>query len=390
MKILQILPELSAGGVERGTLEIGKYLVEEGHESVVISNGGRLVEPLEREGSRHIQLPVHRKSVFSLRQVPILRQVLERESPDILHARSRVPAWIAWLAWRQLPPSDRPHFVTTVHGFYSVNRYSRIMTRGERVVAVSAAARAYIRRNFPRTPEDRIVVIPRGVPAAGICPGYRPEASWLRGWQQDYPHLEGKRVLLLPGRITRFKGHADFFQLLASLKSRGIPIHGLIAGEAHPKKRAYLQELKTGVAALGLEDDITFTGHREDLRDVMSISDIVFSLSRQPEAFGRTTLEALAIGKPVVAYAHGGVAEQLERIFPAGAVAVSDLPGLVATTLEILSSNLVPGPIPPAFTCEEMCRATLEMYRELSRGRSAFPSMTDGLVLDAAKGGETG
>ena len=117
MKVIQILPELNSGGVERGTLEVGQYLVQQGHESVVISNGGRQVAQLEAEGSRHITLPVHNKRLSSLKQVKVLRRLFEKEQPDIIHLRSRVPAWLAWLAWRKMDPQTRPRLVTTVHGF---------------------------------------------------------------------------------------------------------------------------------------------------------------------------------------------------------------------------------------------------------------------------------
>ena len=136
MKVIQILPELNAGGVERGTLELAGFLVAAGHEALVISNGGRLVADLERCGARHVILPVHRKSVASLWQVGSLRRILTEERADMLHLRSRVPGWLAWLAWRGMNPQTRPHLVSTVHGFYSVNVYSAVMTRGERVIAV--------------------------------------------------------------------------------------------------------------------------------------------------------------------------------------------------------------------------------------------------------------
>jgi glycosyltransferase involved in cell wall biosynthesis len=369
MKILQILPELNAGGVERGTLEVGRHLVEQGHESLVVSNGGQLVEQLEREGSRHIRLAVHRKSPFTLRQIPVLRRLLVEEKPDILHLRSRVPAWIAWLAWRKLPVASRPRLVTTVHGFYSVNMYSEIMTRGERVIAVSSATREYIVQNYPRTPRDRIVVIPRGVPEVEIQPGYQAPEEWRTSWQAQYPWLGDKQVLLLPGRITRLKGHPDFFRLIAELKARGLRIHGLVVGDTHPKKRGYLDELKKQVHSLGIADEVTFIGHRGDLREIMAVSDLVLNLSRQPESFGRTTLEALAIGKPVVAYAHGGIREQLELIFPAGAVPLGDRAPLFSTAAKILSEGTKPGPIPSIFTREEMCRSTLEVYQEIAQKR---------------------
>ena len=119
MKVIQVLPELNAGGVERGTLELGRHLAAAGHESLVVSAGGRLVEQLETEGSRHIRLPVHRKSPATLGQVRPLRRLFETESPDIVHLRSRVPAWVAWLAWRKMDPAGRPRLVSTVHGFNS-------------------------------------------------------------------------------------------------------------------------------------------------------------------------------------------------------------------------------------------------------------------------------
>ena len=152
MKVLQILPELNAGGVERVVLVISDHLVATGHQSVVVSNGGRLVAALEKSGAQHLALPVHRKSLGSLFQVRPLRRILDQERPDILHIHSRVPGWIAWLAGRKMNPQTRPRLVSTVHGFYSVNAYSAIMTRGERVIAVSECIRDYVAQNFPKTP----------------------------------------------------------------------------------------------------------------------------------------------------------------------------------------------------------------------------------------------
>ena len=136
MKVMQVLPELNSGGVERGTLEVADFLVKQGHEALVVSNGGRQVEKLEESGARHIAMPVHRKSLSSLFQVRPFRKLLEQEKPDILHIRSRVPGWIAYLAWRKMDKTTRPRLVSTVHGFYSVNRYSAVMTKGERVSPV--------------------------------------------------------------------------------------------------------------------------------------------------------------------------------------------------------------------------------------------------------------
>jgi glycosyltransferase involved in cell wall biosynthesis len=369
MKVLQILPEMNAGGVERGTLEIGRYLVHQGHEALVVSNGGRLVAQLETAGVRHIALPVHRKRLGSLFQVRPFRRLLETERPDILHIRSRVPGWIAWLAWRKLNPAQRPTLVSTVHGFYSVNAYSAIMTRGERVIAVSESIREYITANYPRTPKEIIRVIPRGIEPAEYPRGFRPDPSWFAAWQKDFPHLAGKRVLTLPGRITRLKGHEDFLRLIAALIDNGEPMHGLIVGDVHPKKREYLDELRGLVEQLKLSAHITFTGHRSDLREILSVSDVVYSLSTQPESFGRTTLEALALGRPVVAYDHGGVGEQLRQFFPEGRVTLGNAEQLRKATRSVLHNCNEPRPVREPFTLAAMCCATLGVY-----GESCSPS----------------
>ncbi len=365
MKVLQILPELNSGGVERGTLEVAAHLVREGYDALVVSNGGRQVEALVHSGARHIAMPVHKKRLGTLLQVRPLRRLFETERPDIVHIRSRVPGWVAWLALRKMSSTERPRLVSTVHGFYSVNAYSAIMTRGERVIAVSECIRDYVRAHFPRTPESAVRVIPRGVEPGRYPRGFEPDAGWLVDWQREQANLKGKITLLLPGRITRLKGHEDFFGLIAGLKAGGLPAHGLVVGDTHPKKRAYLDELRASVSARGLDEDISFLGHRSDLREIMAVSDLVLSLSQQPESFGRTVVEALSLGRRFVGYDHGGVGEQLRVIFPAGCVRLGDVEGLLETTRRVLLERPEPGPIPAAYTLEAMCRATEAVYRDL-------------------------
>lgn len=364
MKVLQVLPELNSGGVERGTLEVGRHLVSLGHQSLVVSHGGRLVERLEQEGSRHLTLPVHRKSLASLRQVAPFRALLAEEQPDILHLRSRAPAWIAWLAWRKMDPATRPRLVSTVHGFYSVNPYSKVMTRGERVVCISHAVRAYVTKNYPDVPEDRLRVIHRGADPAEFPFGYQPPAEWLAEWTADHPQLADRFVVLLPGRITRWKGHEDFLRIACALKERVPNFHGLIAGGPHPRKQAYYDEIRRKSTALGLDDHLTFLGHRNDLREVMAVSDVVISLSTDPEAFGRVTLEALTLGKPVAGYDHGGVGEQLAALLPAGAIPLGDHRAMA----DLLTSwaGEAPAPADPGpFTRDKMLGKLTSLYQEL-------------------------
>jgi glycosyltransferase involved in cell wall biosynthesis len=365
MKVIQILPELNSGGVERGTLEVGKYLVDQGHESIVISNGGRLVTQLEAEGSRHITLPVHKKRLSSLKHVKFLRHLFEEERPDIMHLRSRLPAWLAYLAWCKMNPQTRPRLVTTVHGFYSVNAYSRIMTKGERVICVSNGVKDYVLKNYSNITEDRLSVIHRGVDPNEFPHGYQPPADWLAKWDADYPHLKGKYIVTLPGRITRWKGQLDFIEVIAGLKEKDIPLHGLIVGNPHPKKIDFFEEVKKTIQMAGLTKDITLVGHRSDLREIMAVSDVVISLSTEPEAFGRVTMEALALGKPVAGYDHGGVHEQLEALLPSGLVPC----GNTSTMAKVIQKWHSVLPSRPStikdFQLANMLQQTLAVYTDL-------------------------
>ncbi|MDH4134826.1 MAG: glycosyltransferase family 4 protein, partial [Gammaproteobacteria bacterium] len=325
LTVVQMLPALESGGVEKGTLEVGKYLVDNGHRSMVISAGGRMVAQLEREGSEHVAWPVGAKRFSTLGYISKVRELLAREKPDILHLRSRLPAWIGYRAWKGLPAATRPHLVTTVHGPYTPGWYSSVMVRGERVIAISQMIHQYILKNYPWVDPKIIRDIPRGVSPIAYPHGYTPSAEWLAAWRAQYPELAGKYVITLPARLTRWKGQEDLIKAIAGLKRRGLPAHGVLVGDAHPKKQYYANELRAQVHAAGLEGHFTFTGHRGDVKEIMAVSDVVLSLSLDPEAFGRVSLEALTLGKPVAAYDHGGVAEQLAAVFPEGRVSVGDV-----------------------------------------------------------------
>ena len=370
LSVAQLLPALNGGGVERGALEIARELVRRGHRSVVISAGGRLVPELLREGSEHLAWPLGVKSPLALRWVRPLRRWLAEQRIDILHARSRLPAWIGWLAWRRMDPATRPRFVTTVHGLYSVSRYSAIMTRGERVIAVSETVRAYLRRHYPDLPADRIQVIQRGVDPADFPYGYRPAPDWLADWYRHYPQLREALVLTLPGRLSRLKGHEAFIELIARLRVIGRPVYGLIVGGPEPRRQAYADELREKVRLRGLDDIVLFAGHRADMREIYALSTLVLSLSAKPESFGRTVLEALSLGRPVVAYAQGGVGEILDRLYPAGRVHPGDAEMLVARVGDLLDA---PPPVPtePAFPLRRMLDETLALYTALHRAPRA-------------------
>ncbi|MCW1921212.1 glycosyltransferase family 4 protein [Luteolibacter arcticus] len=365
MKVLQMIPEMESGGVERGTLELARHLGELGHESLVISGGGKMVKQLESCGTHHLAMPVGRKSLSSLLLVPKLRRLFLDENPDILHLRSRVPAWLAFLAWRGMDPATRPRLVTTVHGFNSVNRYSEIMTCGERVICVSESIRDHVLKYYPKASPDKLRVVHRGIDPADYPHGYQPSAAWKEGFFSEFPETRGKRLLTLPGRITRLKGHEDFAKILKALSSDE-SLHGVIAGGAHPKKAAYLDEIRALFEAAGLANRITFTGGRSDLREILAISAVVLSLTTQPESFGRTTLEALGLGIPVAGYDHGGVGEQLALLYPAGRIPAND-PVIAVPVVKNLLENPPPVPKEHPFTLQAMLGGTMAVYGELRR-----------------------
>lgn len=365
LTVVQILPAMESGGVERGTVEVGAELVRRGHRAIVISAGGRMVHELARHKVEHVAWKVGAKSLTTLRFIRKLRKFLRDEQVDILHARSRLPAWIAWRAWRGMKPAARPRFVTTVHGFYSVSRYSSIMTRGEAVIAVSDAVRRYVLDNYPQADPARIRVIPRGVDPKLYPHGYRPTPSWSQTWFQRYPHLLDSFVLTLPGRLTRLKGHEQFIDLIERLLQRKLPVQGLIVGGEDPRRLQYAESLHRRVRSKGLEGHITFTGERGDIREVFASSNLVLSLSQQPESFGRTVLEALALGVPVIGYDHGGVGEILAAIFPEGRVAADRPDELTTRVINFLNKPpTVPAGHP--FTLERMLDATIDVYTTLT------------------------
>ena len=365
LTVCQLLPALNGGGVEQGTLDVAAALVRAGHRSLVISAGGRLLPALLATGSEHINWPIGHKSPLTLRFIPRLQRLLVTEGVDILHARSRLPAWLAWLAWRRMGPAGRPRFITTVHGLYSVNAYSAVMTKGERVIAVSGHARDYVRRHYPGVEPDRVTVIPRGVDVSGLRRPCLPDDAWMNAWRQQYPELERCHVVTLPGRVSRRKGVLDLVRVVAGLQAQGVAAHGLVVGEAPARKRGLVMELASAVTAAGLNGSITLTGFRKDVREIMSVSDVVLSLSQQPEAFGRTVNEALALGVPVAGYAHGGVGEQLARHFPAGRVPPGDTGAMTARLLEW---SVTPPSMQgvQAYTLQSMLDSTLALYRDLA------------------------
>ncbi len=358
--VVQLLPAMHTGGVERGTLEVAACLAAKGHRSVVVSSSGRLVPALCKAGAEHIDLSVGRKnpvSAWFCRQR--LKKLFQDMRPDIVHARSRLPAWLAYSALQAMPPAERPAFVTTVHGLYSVKRYSSIMARGDRVIAVSRTAADYVTKHYKPWLKRDPVVVYRGIDPDEFPYGHRPDASFLDRWRWQCHQLAEHKTVLLPGRLSRLKGGRD---LLYWLQCTTVPARLLLT--ARPDDDVNAARLYRFFEEHGVANKVVWLGLQERMADVYAAVDVVVNASRKPESFGRTVAEALAVGTPVVGYDHGGVGEILQAVYPHGRVPVGDRRALACRLDEVL---VKPWPVPDKqpFLLSDMLRRTYVLYQDL-------------------------
>lgn len=368
--VVQMLPDLEEGGVEAETVETAAYLAERGFRSIVISAGGRMVPAVEHGGSHHIAWKhIGEKSPRCLKYLLPLRRLLVDTPVDVLHLRSRLPAWVGYLAWKSLPPPQRPHLVTTVHGFYSINAYSAIMTKGERVVAVSETIAAYIRDNYTVDPE-RITVVYGGFDPAVFDPG-RVTPERLMDLKHHWGLAESEApLILLPGRITRLKGHEVFIQSLKRI--RHLPWTAVCAGDVN-ENRDLADELQEQVHVAKLENRVKFVGHCADMPAAMRLADVVVSASVKPESFGKTAIEAQAMGTPVIATAHGGSLETVVNretgwlVAPGDDISMADALAEAITDRDLTRRLGVQGRrrVEEQFSARVMLEKTETIYREL-------------------------
>jgi glycosyltransferase involved in cell wall biosynthesis len=359
MKILQILPELNIGGVERGVCDLSKALVEQGHQSFVISNGGKLESSLVASGGKHISMPVHIKRFKTLKLAKELYEVILDVNPDIIHVRSRMPAWVTYHALKKFK-NNKPVHVSTFHGLYSFPIYSKVMANVDHVISISNTVEDYIKTTY-KVPDEKITVIPRGCDLSEF--NQEPlHQSWKDEWYKEFPQTLNKKIIMLPARITKWKGVDDFINLINLINDESI--HAIVVGPVSKSKQKFFKKLQSKVQKLNLETKITFCGSRSDIVNVYKFADIVYNLSKTPEPFGRTTIEAASVGTKIMGWDHGGTKEILSELFPDGLVKLEDIQALKEKTLELLSDD-DKKPKPNTFTSERMINSTLEVYRSL-------------------------
>jgi glycosyltransferase involved in cell wall biosynthesis len=372
--ILQIVPSLDTGGAERTTIDIARAVTQAGWGALVATHGGRLAPELAQAGGELIAMRVDSKNPFVIRaNAGVLARLIRGRNISLIHARSRAPAWSAMMAARRcgIP------FVTTYHGIYQAKEpfkrwYNSVMAKGDVVIANSEWTAEHVRRTYA---PKRLVTIPRGIDLNYFDPAkvdsYRVTALRAR-W-----HVRNdERLVLLPGRLSRWKGQLVLLGAVGLLRKTGrLPagVRVVIAGDAQTRD-AYREELKQAVMRYELQGIASIEDHIDDMAAAYCAADIVVSASTDPEAFGRVPPEAAAMGRPVIATDHGGVRETVLNgesgllVRPGDVGAIADaLADLLARPQAELAAMGAKGRdhIVRNFSLERMCERTLDVYRSL-------------------------
>lgn len=368
--LLQVLPALRSGGVERGTLEIAEAQIAAGFRAIVASAGGEMVPALEALGARHITLPLTAKSPWAIwRNAAALAALARAEGVALIHARSRAPAWAALIAARRL---GLP-FVTTYHGAYNEGfpgkrLYNSVMARGDRVIAISHFIADLIRARHG-VAEAKLRVIPRGVDPRRFDPAL-VGAERLDKLRTAWGLPEGRPIIMLPARVTRWKGQMVLVEAMARLPGDSL---ALLVGDAE-ERPAFKAELLARAQGLGLQDRVRLVGHATDMPAALMLANVVIHASTDAEAFGRTVIEAQAMARPVIASDLGApretVAEGITgwRIPPGDAAALAEAIGkaLALPPSEIAALGArARAAVLSGYTTEAMQAATMAVYREL-------------------------
>jgi glycosyltransferase involved in cell wall biosynthesis len=369
--VLQVLPSLGGGGVERGTVEITQAISLAGGRALVASSGGMLQASIERAGGRNILLPLATKNPHKIfANAARLASVIRENDVDIVHARSRAPAWSAKLAARR----TGARFVTTYHGAYNEDiwlkrRYNAVMASGDRVIAISHFIAALIRERHHTDPSI-IRVIHRGADTAMFDPDSVTPARMIRlsrAWRLQ----DGQPVVLLPGRITRWKGQGVLVDALARMANKDVC--AVLVGDAQGRDK-YVAELTAQAARLGLSSRLRIVGHCDDMPAALLLADVVVNASTDPEAFGRVVVEAQSMRAMVIATDHGGAVETIEHNVTGWRVTPGDADQLAAGLDYVLSlpaeereaiGQAARASVVANYTVAAMQAATLDVYREL-------------------------
>ena len=372
---MQVLPHLNSGGLVSGTVEIARALYTNNLQSVVVSSGGYKENELLRYNSILEKLPVHSKNIFSiLKNKKRIIELAIKHNISLIHVRSRAPAWSAYWAAKEL---NLP-FVTTFHGTYGTKglfkkRYNSIMLKSNAIIAISKFIKKHIEDEYNF--KKNIYVIPRGVNINIFSPKKVTSARLVNAANKI--KIEGNdKIVLLPGRLTGWKGHKLAIQAVSKLKIENFKL--VIIGDVQGRIK-YKNDLVKLASSLKIGNKITFIDHTRDLPSYLMLSDLVLSCSTKPEAFGRTVLEAQAMGRPVIAFNHGGSIELIKDNQNGTLCKVSDINDL-ANKIEknlylnsymrkVLSNKSITN-VSKKYLTDFMSKKTLKLYKNLIKSFS--------------------
>ncbi len=354
MRVMQILPRMCVGGVERGVYDLARFFKDKDITTVIVSGGGQLASELEAEGIKHYTLPVYKKSPLGLLLIPKLRKIIKDEKIDIVHARSRVPGWISFFASR----SSLTHFVTTAHGIYKNRFFSEVMGWGKFVIAPSRVVARHMRDKFG-VPEAKVSIISRWVDL--------DKFSFT-----DYKSRKNSNYIVSIGRISPSKGYEHLIKGFKKVVRFNPYLKLKIVGSADKSKQRYLDYLKTLVSRFSLNYNVEFVGFTQDVEAILAKARILVAPSVIEESFGRVAIEAFACGVPVIATAVGGFKEIIEDGKNGLLVEPGDSSAISEGILKILDdSNFAEKLVKQAregverkYTMEECLLKTEEVYKK--------------------------
>ncbi|WP_413662681.1 glycosyltransferase [Microbulbifer sp. CNSA002] len=344
MKVVQFLPSLEPGITATLALEFANELVKKGHESLVISTGGPLEARFRLHGSDFISFPKISESIWSLRHKSRLRKILARLQPDIVHTYGRSTAFLAWRALKSESATSRPKLVPLVDQDFPDSYFNKGMLSGDGIIASSRGVAENLKKFSPKITEDSIEVIYHGINIREFDREKPVASQWQLKLLNSYPQLEGKNWWLMPGEISASGGQEEFLHLLAQAAAQSDDFHGVIIGALAEDNLRYLKKLEGLAQDLDLGGKVTFLGERRDMRELYATSQLVFQLASEKDGNAKHSKEALAMGRPVVAYSEGCTGEVLQKHFPEGLVEKGDLKSLMEASLNLVSkpNNLNP------------------------------------------------
>ena len=370
MIVMRLLSSLKHDESERGIFHLGRALVKNGHTSIIISSAdddNELVKRLERDGNICHQLHMYKKSWLSLLQVAPLRHLIEQYNPDIIHVHSRTPAWILHLALRRARVKHRPKLVSTMYGFYSINKYSQALLDVDTIITVSDSVTNYLKKGLHREEIDPKTIkrIYRGVDTRRYPYRHNPSVYWLRRTFAEYPELEHKKWLVFPTVIGNEYGQEWLIDILGNLQEQFPNIHVIIMDEDYRDGDVAHEDFRQRTNTLGLSERITYVGSkRNDMREWLSAANIVMALANEPESIGINALQAIHLGTPVVGWDQAAFSEILQPLYPQGLVRKYNAQALCKVVKSQLESVTRPE-MTDKFTMREMIKETIVVYQGL-------------------------